>query len=84
MNSADSQTYKPQVLMLDLTDKIDLWIGEESIALPNLSIYYVWKYIESSYNNNKFKNQFLLQMINLSYQMDHIGVIGWTILIIFQ
>ena len=24
MNSEDSQTYKPQVLMLELTDKIDL------------------------------------------------------------
>ena len=25
------------------------------IALSNLSIYYTWKNIKSSYNNNKFK-----------------------------
>ena len=27
----------------------------KSIALSNLSIYYTWKNISSSYNNNKFK-----------------------------
>ena len=26
-----------------------------AIALSNLSIYYNWKHIKSSYNNNKFK-----------------------------
>ena len=40
--------------MLKLTDKLDLRIGEK-IALSNLSIYYTWKNIKSSYNNNKFK-----------------------------
>ena len=29
--------------------------GENRIALTNLSIYYTWKNIKSSYNNNKFK-----------------------------
>ena len=29
--------------------------GENRIALTNLSIYYIWKNIKSSYNNNKFK-----------------------------
>ena len=29
--------------------------GENRIALSNLSIYYTWKNIKSSYNNNKFK-----------------------------
>ena len=29
--------------------------GENSIALSNLSIYYTWKNIKRSYNNNKFK-----------------------------
>ena len=29
--------------------------GEKFIALSNLSIYYKWKNIKSSYNNNKFK-----------------------------
>ena len=38
-----------------LTDKLDLRRGEKSIALSNLSIYYTWKNIKSSYNNNKLK-----------------------------
>ena len=43
------------VLILKLTNKLDLTIGEKSIALSNLSIYYTWKNIKSSCNNNKFK-----------------------------
>ena len=34
---------------------MDLRREEKSIALSNLSIYYTWKNIKSSYNNNKFK-----------------------------
>ena len=41
--------------MLKLTDKLDLRIVGKVIALSNLSIYYKWKNIKSSYNNNKFK-----------------------------
>ena len=41
--------------MLKLTNKLDLRIGEKIIALSNLSIYYTWTNIESSYKNNKFK-----------------------------
>ena len=41
--------------MLKLTDKLDLRRGQETVALSNLSIYYTWKNIKSSYNNNKFK-----------------------------
>ena len=55
MNSETSKTSKPHVLILNLTDKIDLRRGEKSIALSNLSIYYTWKNIKKSYNNNKFK-----------------------------
>ena len=55
MNSENSKTSKPHVLILKLTDKLDLRRGEKSIALSNLSIYYTWKNIKSSYNNNKFK-----------------------------
>ena len=29
--------------------------GQKSVALSNLSIYYRWKNIKSSYNNSKFK-----------------------------
>ena len=52
MNSENSKTYKLHVLIFC---KLDLRIGEEIIALLNLSIYYTWKNIKSSYNNNKFK-----------------------------
>ena len=55
MNSENSKTSKPHVLILKLTNKLDLRIGEKVIALSNLSIYYTWKNIKSSYNNNKFK-----------------------------
>ena len=55
MNSENSKTPKPHVLILKLTNKLDLRMGEKVIALSNLSIYYTWKNIKSSYNNNKFK-----------------------------
>ena len=55
MNSENSKTPKPHVLILKLTNKLDLRIGEKIIALSNLSIYYTWKNIKSSYNNNKFE-----------------------------
>ena len=55
MNSENSKTSKPHVLVLKLTNKLDLRIGEKIIALSNLSIYYKWKNIKSSYNINKFK-----------------------------
>ena len=55
MNSENSKTSEPHVLILTLTDKLDLRGGEKSIALSNLSIYYTWKNIKGSYKNNKFK-----------------------------
>ena len=55
MNSENSETSKPHVLILNLTDKLDLRRGEKSIALPNLSVYYTWKTIRKSYKNNKFE-----------------------------
>ena len=54
MNSENSRTSE-YVLILKLTDKLDLIRGEKSIALSNLAIYYKWKNIKSSCNNNKFK-----------------------------
>ena len=41
--SENSKNSKPHVLILQLTDKLDLRRGEKSIALSNLSIYYTWK-----------------------------------------
>ena len=57
MNSENSKTSKSHILVLKLTNnKLDLRIGEKIIiALSNLSIYYTWRNIENSYNNNKFK-----------------------------
>ena len=55
MNSENSKTSKAHVLILKLTNKLDIRIGEKISALSNLSIYYTWKNIKSSYNNNKFK-----------------------------
>ena len=54
MNSENSKTPKPHVLILKLTYKLDLRLGLTIIALSNLSIYYTWKNIKSSYSNNKF------------------------------
>ena len=72
MNSENSKTSKPHVLILKLTDKLDLRRGEKIIALSNLSIYYTWKNIKSSYNNNKFELSAPRWMINLNYLMDRI------------
>ena len=55
MNSENSKTSKPHVLVLKLTNRLDLRIGGKVMALWNLSFYYTWKNIKSSYNNNKFK-----------------------------
>ena len=42
------------VLVFKHADKLDLSRGQKSAALSNLSIYYTWKNIKSSYKNNKF------------------------------
>ena len=55
INSENSRTLKPHVLTLKLANKLDLRFGEKVFALSNLSIYYTWKKIKSTYNNNKFK-----------------------------
>ena len=51
MNSENSKTSKLHVLILKLTDKLDLRRDEISIAVSNLSIYYTWKYIQQYINN---------------------------------
>ena len=55
MNSGNSRTSEYHVSVLKLDDKFDLKRGQKSVALSNLSIYYTWKNIKSSYNNTKFK-----------------------------
>ena len=55
INSENSKLSKPHVLVLKLTNELNLRIGEKVIALSNLSNYSKWRDIKSSYNNNKFK-----------------------------
>ena len=55
INSENSRTSKSHVLILKLTDKLDGRRGEKNTAVSNLSIYYTWRNIKSSYNNKKFK-----------------------------
>ena len=40
MNSENSKTPKSHVLVLKLTNKLDVRIDKKAIALSNLSIYY--------------------------------------------
>ena len=54
MNSENSKTSEHNALVLKFTDKLDLRRGKKTVALSNLSIYYTWKNVKSSYNN-KFK-----------------------------
>ena len=48
MNSENSKTSEYHILVLKLTDKLDLRRGQKTV-------YFTWKNIKSSYNNNKFK-----------------------------
>ena len=54
INTENGRTSEYHVLLLNLTNNIDLR-SEKTVALSNLSIYYTWKNIKSSCNNNKFK-----------------------------
>ena len=54
MNSKNSKTIEPNRFKYDLIDKLDLKNPNKNMALANLSIYYTWKNVKSTYNNNKF------------------------------
>ena len=56
MNSENSKTSDPYILLLTLTDKIDLRRIDKYMALSNLSIYYTReKIFKKSNKNNKSK-----------------------------
>ena len=55
MNTENSETNKPHRFRLSLADKVNSKNPNRNIALGNLSIYYTWKNIKPTYNNNKFK-----------------------------
>ena len=82
MNSENSKTSEQHILILKLTDKLDLRRSEKSIALSNLSIYYAQKNIKSLYKNNKFKvsaatwnSKFELPVRSFLYQIFKITLI---------
>ena len=55
MDSENSRTSEYHVLQFKLANKLDLRKDQKSVAISNLSIYYTWRNIKSSYKNNKFK-----------------------------
>ena len=56
MNSKNSKTNEPNRFRYDLIDTLDLKNPNKNMALGSLSIYYTWKNVKSTYNNNnKFK-----------------------------
>ena len=72
MNSKNSKESIMHVLVLKLSNKVDLRIGEKIIALSNLSIYYTSKNITSSYSNTKFKNNDKFELPDGSYSVSDI------------
>ena len=55
MNSKYDKTFNPYLLLLSLSDEIDLKINDKYVALSNLSNCYTWKNIKKLYKNNEFK-----------------------------
>ena len=53
MNTLNSKTNEPNKFIYQFTDKWNLKNPNKSIALANLSIYYICKNIKSEYNKNK-------------------------------
>ena len=47
MDSENSRTSEYHVLVLKLTNKLDLRRGQKTVALSNLSICYTWKNIKN-------------------------------------
>ena len=55
MNTKNSKTNESHRFKYDLIDKLDLKNPNKNMTLGSLSIYYTWKNVKSTYNNNKFK-----------------------------
>ena len=55
LNSKNSKTSESYKFKYDLIDKLDLRNPNKNMAVANLSIYYTWENVKSTYNNNKFK-----------------------------
>ena len=55
MNSKNTKTSESNRFKYDLIAKLDSKNPNKNMALGSLSIYYTWKNVKSTYNNNKFK-----------------------------
>ena len=55
MNFKNSETADRHRLLPNPSDKINLKRSDKNVALSNISIYYTWKNIKTSYKNDKFK-----------------------------
>ena len=55
MNTKNSKTNESHWFKYDLIDKLDFKNPNKNMVLGSLSIYYTWKNVKSTYNNNKFK-----------------------------
>ena len=55
MNTKNSKTIESHRIKHDLIDKLDLKTPNKNMVYGSLSIYYTWKNVQSTYNNNKFK-----------------------------
>ena len=62
MNTKNSKTSEPHRLKYNLIDNLDLKNQNKNMALASLSIYYSWKNVKSTYNNNKFRH--LIYLMN--------------------
>ena len=55
MNTENSKANEPKKFIYQITDRLNLKnSSNKNIGLVNLSIYYAWKNIKSTYSNNKF------------------------------
>ena len=55
MNTKNNKTNKSRRFKYNLIYKLDLKNPNKNMALGSLTIYYTWKNVKSTYNNNKFK-----------------------------
>ena len=53
MNSGNRKTSDPRRLLLNFSNKINLWRSDKYVVLSNLSIYYTWKNIKKSHTKNE-------------------------------
>ena len=72
MNTKNSKTNEPNRFKYDLIDKLDLKNQNKNMALVNLSIYYTWKNVKSTYKTISLKYQHHLGIKHLTCLMDRI------------